>query len=130
MNKSNNCGGWKRLGNSFGCAARGIAELLISQPNARIHLVLMGSAIIAGFGFQISAGEWIALALASGLVLAAESMNTAIEILSDEALGTTYHPAVRRLKDIAAGGVLLAALAALATGLIIFLPYIAKGLYL
>ena len=61
--------------------------------------------------------------LCIGAVLAAESFNSAIETLSDR-VSSSYDEAVKRTKDIAAGAVLLSAIAAATAGLIIFVPKI------
>jgi diacylglycerol kinase (ATP) len=61
------------------------------------------------------------LALAMGMVWAAEALNTAIEYLSDHVC-TEHHERIGRVKDLAAGGVLLAAIAAMVVGGIVFLP--------
>jgi diacylglycerol kinase len=61
------------------------------------------------------------VALSTGLVWAAELLNTAIEVLADRVSMEREEP-IRRVKDAAAAGVLLAALAAFSVGLIVFLP--------
>ena len=106
---------------SFRFAARGILAMLTSEPNARIHAIATGLVVAAGFGFGIERGEWLAVALAIGAVWTAEGFNTAFEALCDVA-SPEQHPRVERAKDVAAGAVLLAALAALAVALIVFGP--------
>jgi len=108
---------------SFLHAFRGIAVMLRTQRNARIHLAFLVLAIGCGFWFGISMVEWCSLALAAGLVFAAEALNTALELLAD-AVHPDHHPLVGKAKDVAAGGVLLAAIAAAAVGAIVFLPKI------
>jgi diacylglycerol kinase len=71
--------------------------------------------------FHISELEWLAIILVSGLVLTAEVLNTALEELCDM-LRDTHDPHVGKIKDLAAGAVLLASATALIVGLIIFLP--------
>jgi diacylglycerol kinase len=106
---------------SFRFAARGIAAMLTSEPNARIHAIATALVLAAGFGFGIERGEWLAIALAIGAVWTAEGFNTAFEALCDVA-SPDHHPRVERAKDVAAGAVLLAALAALAVAWIVFGP--------
>lgn len=106
---------------SFRYAGRGIASLFRTEPNARIHLALAFAAVAGGFALGIERGEWLSIALATGLVFAAEAMNTAFEALCDVA-SPRRHPQVERAKDIAAGAVLLAACAALAVAAIVFVP--------
>jgi len=106
---------------SFGHAGRGIYVLLRNTHSAWVHVVVFIIAIVLGILFRISGLEWVAIALASGLVFALEAANTAIE-LSLDLVSPEYHPRARDSKDVSAGAVLIAAFAALAVGLIIFIP--------
>jgi len=83
-------------------------------------------AIAAGFYFGISPAEWCAVILSIALVLAAELFNTAIETLADYAAQgrLVQNHWIGKTKDLAAAGVLMAAVAALIVGLIVFLPKI------
>jgi diacylglycerol kinase len=67
--------------------------------------------------------EWTMAILAIGLIWATELINSAIEAFADF-LHPEQHPEIGATKDMAAGGVLMASLAAAAIGLIIFLPYL------
>jgi undecaprenol kinase len=58
---------------------------------------------------------WAIIALTISVVLAAELMNSAFEALADQ-LQPERHPEIRVIKDIAAGGVLLASIGALIIG--------------
>jgi len=100
-------------------AFRGVGFLLRTQTNARLHLVATVVVIGAGFGFQISRAEWLAIVAAIGLVWTAEGVNTAIEAVVD-LVSPEQHPLAGRAKDVAAGAVLLAALAAAVIGLLVF----------
>jgi len=110
----------KRL-HSFKYAFQGIGYLLKNEHNAWIHLFIAICVIIVGFLLHVSPSEWIAIILAIGIVFAAEAFNTAIEALSD-VISSDYKRLIRRAKDVAAGGVLLTVIAAVAIGLIIFVP--------
>ena len=59
--------------------------------------------------------------LSIGAVWTAEAMNTAIEMLCDLCCGGKYHPVVKRVKDVAAGAVLIAAAVSIVVGAILFL---------
>ena len=102
-------------------AMRGIVQLFRTEFNAWVHLSVAVCTVALGFFFDLSAVEWIAIVLSCGLVLGAEAMNTAIEYLANYCT-TEKNEQIRKVKDVAAGAVLIAALAALAVGLIIFLP--------
>jgi diacylglycerol kinase (ATP) len=106
---------------SFGYAFTGLYELVKSEPNAQIHLLATICAVAAGFYFNISQQEWCVVIFAIAIVFAAEAFNTVIEKLVDH-LFPDAHETARIAKDIAAGGVLICAIAALICGLIIFLP--------
>ena len=106
---------------SFGYAGKGLRVLVSGQHNAWIHAVLTVLAIALGFGLGISALEWCAIVLAIALVWLAEGFNTALELLADAAAPEPSEK-VGAAKDVAAGGVLVAAVAAALVGAIVFLP--------
>jgi diacylglycerol kinase len=110
---------------SFRNAFCGIFILLKSENNARVHVIILLLVIIAGLVLKISPAHWIAVSLAAGLVLASECLNTAIEYLGDVIL-PEYDPRIKKAKDVAAAGVLISAIAAVITGLIIFIPAIIR----
>ncbi len=106
---------------SFGYAFRGIRTLVASEANARIHLAATAAVTALGIACRLSSGEWTAVILAVSTVWSAEAMNTAVERLADRT-APERHPLVRAAKDVAAAGVLIASLGALAVGLVVFLP--------
>ena len=106
---------------SFGYAWRGIVWLVLTQGNALVHLAATVAVAAAGFYFKVSAGEWLALVLAMSTVWLAEGLNTAIEALADR-ITTERDPLIGRAKDVAAGAVLIAAIAAAIVGGIVFWP--------
>lgn len=112
---------WRGRVRSFQDAGRGLKILLGTQWNARFHAVATAGAAGAGWWWQISAGEWCALVLSIGLVWVAEALNTAIESAVDLA-SPELDPLAGRAKDLAAGGVLAAAITALAVGGFVFGP--------
>lgn len=110
----------KRL-QSFVYAYRGILYLLRTQHNAWIHLVFALIAILLGVLFSITQFEWIAILICIGIVFAAETFNTSIELLCD-ARFTEYDKRAEIIKDTAAGAVLIVSVSAAIVGGIIFLP--------
>lgn len=110
---------------SFAHAGRGLWIFFKTTHNAWIHVVLFALALAFGVYFDISHIEWMVLILVGGVVIAAEAFNTAIEIDMD-LTSPEYHPYARDTKDVAAGAVLVAALTALAVGVLIFGPYVAS----
>ena len=116
-----------RLLRSFGYALRGVAAVLVTQANARIHAAATILVIAASWWLQLSALEWCVVVLAIGGVWMAEAFNTAIEALVD-LVSPEYHPLAARAKDVAAGAVLCASIAAVIVASIIFLPKLAAVL--
>jgi len=106
---------------SFRYAFAGIRYLLWTQRNAKIHTALGLAAVALGFLLRIGRDEWLVLVLTIALVLAAEGVNTAIEAVVD-LVSPVYHPLAKVAKDVAAGTVLLTAIASVIIGLILFLP--------
>lgn len=111
----------RRLSGSFRNAFTGMATMIRSENNARIHFIILVLVIIAGIVLKVSPADWIALSLAAGLVLATECLNTAIEYLCDSII-PEYDSRVKNAKDLAAAGVLVASVVSAVTGLIVFIP--------
>ncbi len=97
--------------------------LFRTQTNARIHAGATLIVIASGFSFGISRGEWCAVITAIALVWTVEGVNTAIEAVVDLA-SPELHPLAGRAKDVAAGAVLLAAVASVVIGLLVFVPHL------
>jgi diacylglycerol kinase (ATP) len=95
------------------------------QHNAWIHATATLVALVGAFLLRVSAGDWCWIILAISIVWTAEALNTALEFLADAA-SPEFHPLVRDAKDVAAGAVLLTAIAATVIGSIIFWPYMAR----
>lgn len=98
--------------------------LVTTEHSVMVQFALGVLVTGAGFYFGISKFEWLAQTLAIGLVLAVEGLNTAVEKIADF-IHPNYHTKIGFIKDIGAGAVFFAAVVALATGLIIYLPLIA-----
>ncbi len=112
---------WRARAASFRHALRGLADLVRTQHNARLHLAATLGVLAAGMVLRVNRQEWALLALATAGVWAAEALNTGLEFLAD-ALHPARHPLVGRAKDAGAAGVLLASAGALAVGLLVFGP--------
>ena len=110
----------KRL-KSFKFAFNGICLLIAHEHNAWIHCFAAVCVILAGCFFGLTTNEWIAVTFAIGMVLAAEAVNSSIEALCD-LVSPGYNEAIKKAKDLAAGAVLILAIAAATIGLIIFIP--------
>ena len=106
---------------SFRDAFRGVLSLVSSEPNAWIHALASASVLVLGSVLGLGRLEWALLVLAMAGVWAAEAMNTAVESLADR-VSPDPHPLVGRAKDVAAAGVLLAAIGAAVVGFLVLGP--------
>jgi diacylglycerol kinase len=106
---------------SFGYAFRGWWYVLRSQRNVWLHVVI--SVIVIGVSTWVGLKplEWAVIVLTMAIVFAAEFLNTAIEAVVDLA-SPHKHPLAKVGKDVGAGAVLIAALAAVVVGILILGP--------
>ena len=111
----------KKLINSFKYAFKGIASALLSERNMKIHVTIMALVIIFGIILNISTFEWFVCIICFAIVISAEIFNTALEQMVDIAM-PEKDPRAKFVKDVAAGGVLVMAIASAIIGLIIFIP--------
>ena len=106
---------------SLGFAVKGAYKLIITEHSVMVQSSIALLMIIAGFYFEIDRVEWILQILAFGLVLSIEGMNTAVEKIADF-IHPEFHDRIGFIKDIAAGAVFFAAIAAIIVGLLIYVP--------
>ena len=111
----------KKLINSFKCAIQGIKQAVKTERNVKIHINIMIIVIIAGIVLKINTQEWIICIILFGLVISLELVNSAIEATVDIAMPEINEKA-KVAKDVAAGAVLVSAIASAIIGLIIFIP--------
>lgn len=108
---------------SFRYAWEGIIAFVRREHNAWFHFVATVAVGVLAFVVDLSNMEIIALVFAVGFVWVAEMFNTCIEHIMDF-ISTEKKPAIKFIKDLSAGAVLVAAITALITGSIIFIPKI------
>ncbi len=102
-------------------AAEGVVQFFSKQRNAKIQTVMGIIAISLGFIVSITPYQWLLVLFCIGLVISLEMINSAIEVFCDM-VTTDFHPRIKIIKDVAAGAVLVACVASLIIGLIIFIP--------
>ena len=108
---------------SFVFAIAGMRQFILREHNARIHLVATIAVTILTCWVKVSRGEAGALVVVIALVWITEMLNTCVERMAD-LVTKSVHPEIKFIKDLAAGAVLVAAIAAVITGCIIFIPKI------
>lgn len=111
----------KKIINSFKYAFQGIITSFQREKNMKIHIFIMLAVILAGIIFKISKIEWLICILLFALVIAGELFNTAIETVVDM-ITTEKNEKAKIAKDVAAGAVLVLAIASAMIGLILFIP--------
>ena len=105
---------------SFNYAFQGMCTAFLQQ-NMKVHVVCAIAVIIAGFVTGLSPLEWSILVFVIAGVISLEMFNTAIEAIVDLA-SPTIHPLAKVAKDVAAGSVLVFAIASVIIGGLIFFP--------
>jgi undecaprenol kinase len=106
-------------------AWQGLRYGLRAEASLRLQALAFAAVVAVLLWLRPEAVWWALALLASGVVLAAELLNTAIEQLAD-ALHPEESTAVRTVKDCAAAGVLLAVLGALAVA-VAFLVHLLRA---
>lgn len=114
----------KQFITSIEFAFTGIQTVFDEERNMRKHVLLGIVAIIAGFVFRLNQMEWLWLLLSVFLVWIVEIVNTVFENVVDMFTDFHFHPIGKKIKDMAAGAVLMTAFFALIVAAIIFIPKI------
>jgi diacylglycerol kinase len=112
---------WKSRLKSFAYAWEGVVSFFRGEHNAWIHLVITSLVLVLSVTLEINKWEAIAVVFSVAFVWTAEMFNTAIEKAMDF-ISVERHPQIKLVKDIAAGAVLIAAIAAVLVGCFIFIP--------
>ena len=113
----------KKFLKGFYFAWKGISYSFGTQLNFRIHCLISLLVISLCFYLGLDTSEWLWIIAAIALVFIAELFNTAIETLVD-LVSPEFNPKAGLIKDISAAAVLIAAIMALITGILIILPKI------
>jgi len=106
---------------SFGFAFAGLTHLLRTQRNFRIEVAVGLVTLVGGVWARLERWEWIVLSLTIALVLVLEAVNTALEHAVTLA-SPGIDPRAKAAKDVAAAAVLVAALASIGVGALLFGP--------
>ena len=101
----------------------GMLRLIKTEASIQIQFVIAIIVTVAGFYYSISNTEWIMQCFAIGMVMSIEGLNTAVEEVANF-IHPNHHPKIGIIKDVAAGAVFIASIAASIIGLIIYFPKI------
>ncbi len=105
-------------------AFNGAVYLFKTESSIKIQLFIAIFVTITGVYFEISKTEWMFQVAMIGLVISMEGINTAVEYIADF-VHPDFHKSIGRIKDIAAGAVFIASMAAVIVAIIIYYPKIA-----
>ena len=108
---------------SFKYALHGIWFGIDGQLNFKVQIAVAAIVVGAGFLFRITPIEWCIILICIGMVLGLEMLNSAIESLVN-LVTLERQPLAGRIKDIAAGAVLIVSIVSLIVGVIIFRKYV------
>ncbi|WMJ74025.1 diacylglycerol kinase family protein [Cytophagaceae bacterium ABcell3] len=108
---------------SFRYAFQGLWIMIKMENNVRVHLTATIFVLLLGLSLKLSSGEWLWISLSIFSVWLAEAFNTAMEKLVD-LVSPEKNALAGLIKDVAAAGVLLAALFSVTVALLVFTPYI------
>ena len=106
---------------SIGYAFKGAWYLLKTESSIKVQFGIAILVTMAGFYYDISKTEWLIQIGFIGLVMSIEGLNTAVEYVADF-IHPEHHQAIGRIKDIAAGAVFIASVAAVIAAFVIYFP--------
>lgn len=104
---------------SFYCAGRGIAYCLRHERHLRFHLVMTAYVMYFSSFYDFTRTDYAVLILTCAAVISMEIINTSIEVVIDK-VSPKYNMFALVGKDVAAGAVLFASVAAVAVGIFLF----------
>ena len=117
----------QRFFRSLGYALNGLLQLIRHERNYQIHIAAFVGVLALGIFFGISSMEWVMIFLISALVMGLEAINTAIEHFCN-LYSSEVNEHIKKIKDVAAGAVLITAVFAVCIAVVVFLPYVKKML--
>ena len=104
-------------------AIEGILHGAKTQRHLRYHFFSAAFVLFLSYLLGVTRMEFVIISLAVMLVITAEMLNSAVEVVVD-ILSPEYSEKARVAKDIAAGAVLISAFGAAVLGYIILFPYL------
>lgn len=102
-------------------AVRGIGEAYRGERNLRIQILLCVVAVVLALVLRVPRDQIALILVVSVVVITVEMINSALEAI-ENIIDPQYNQAIRRSKDIAAGAILVASIAAGLVGLLVLLP--------
>lgn len=110
----------RKLTDSFKNAYNGLKLAMVQERNMRIHIIAAILSLLLGIIFQLDVLRWALLLTAIALVIITELINTCLENMVDM-ITQEYSEKAKKIKDMAAGAVLITSFAAALMGILIFI---------
>ena len=110
---------------AFKCAFTGIYVSITTQRNFKVHIAFAFLAIVLGFILRITILQWIAIIACIAAVFALETINTSVEAVVD-LVSPEWNRLAKIAKDCSAGAVLIAAIASILIGCLVFIPQLIR----
>lgn len=104
----------------FRDAFRGLAVGVRGQSSFRVHFFFAAAVIVCAAVMRMPRLEWCVLLVCIAIVLAAETFNSALELLA-KAITDEHDPRLADALDIGSAAVLVASIGAALVGSILFL---------
>jgi len=114
---------FKQAFKSIGHAFDGIVDLIKQENNAKIHLISTVLVIFVGMKLDFITLEWVWISLAIAGVWVAELFKSALEKLT-VLVSPGENPLAKKIKDYAAGAVLVMAMWAVFIFALIAIPHL------
>lgn len=110
----------------FRHAFNGLKSALLDDRSVRLHFVTAGLVLVIGYVACIKFIDWAVIFFTVSFVIVTELINSSIETFADH-VHPEQHEDIKKIKDLAAAAVLIAAFCTVIIGIIIFLPPILRG---
>ncbi|MEI6020447.1 MAG: diacylglycerol kinase family protein [Bacteroidota bacterium] len=108
---------------AFRNAYSGLIEAFKKESHFKLHVLALLIVLNVGFYFKLNTNEWLAIILCSAMVISLELINSAIEALCDLVM-PEKHASIKYIKDVAAGAVLISAIASIVVAYLVFWPHL------
>lgn len=113
----------RKLIKSFQYALAGLEKVFWEEQNFRVHSFIAALVLLLAVYLKIEVWEFTILIIVIAMILILEIANSIFERLLD-LIKPRLHSYVKDIKDMTAALVLVAAVAAVIVGILIFLPYL------
>lgn len=111
--------------NKFLNAFRGLYIVIKEEKSLWFHLFVSALVIVFGIVFELNISEWSIMAIAIGLVIGFEIINTGLEYVVD-IVSFEYSVKAKKVKDVGAAATLWMTFISIALGLLVFIPAIIR----